>query len=119
MATIKDKMMANAQKADDKKPARKRRVAEPKLQEYLPGQEPLKNARVHAAALRYIQLRDERIAAGKEEHDAHQTLLLAMVGEGLDHYDYGELHVAIDSTKKCKCRIEAEKPQPEENGEGE
>lgn len=89
---------------------------EPKLQGYLPGQEPVKNDRVHKAALRYHKLMLERKAAGDEEHDAHTTLLKTMQEEGLESYEYSTLSVFIDETQKCKVKIEKkaveEKPEP-------
>lgn len=74
-------------------------------QQYMPGMEPVKNNKVDAAARRYARLRDARMAAGKEEKDAHTNLLDVMTSEGIDSYDFKGLHVAIDATKKVKVTI--------------
>lgn len=87
------------------------------LQEFLPGQEPKKNNRVHKAALRYAELRDARIAANAEEKDAHDTLLHTMLEEGLEIYEYGDLKVAIDNKRKCKVSTKPE--AHESNGKAE
>jgi hypothetical protein len=74
-------------------------------QQYMPGMEPKKNNKVDAAARRYVRLRDARIAANKEEKEAHDTLLGTMSEEGFDSYDFKDLHVAIDKKQKCKVQI--------------
>ena len=81
----------------------------------MPGQEPVKNDRVHRAAKRYAKLRDERMAANEEEKAAHNTLLGIMKEEGLEVYEYGDLMVAIDAQEKVKVRFAPKKT--EENGE--
>lgn len=88
------------------------RTEEPKLQEYLPEMAPVKNDRVHKAALRYHKLILERKAAGEEENDAHTTLLATMLEEGLESYEYSSLSVHVDAHKKCKVKVE--KKQAEE-----
>ena len=91
-----------------------------KMQEFLPGQEPKKNNRVHKAALRYAELRDARIAANEEEKDAHDTLLHTMLEEGLESYEYGDLKVFIDNKRKCKVSTKVEaNGKAEDNGEAE
>lgn len=82
---------------------------------YIPGTEPEKNERVHAAAKRYMKLRDKRMAANVEEKESHDTLLGIMTEEGLEYYKYQDIEVAIDAKKKCKVA----KPDPEANGDGE
>ena len=88
---------------------------DPREQQHLPGQEPVKNDRVHRAAKRYAKLRDERMAANEEEKAAHNTLLGIMKEEGLEVYEYGDLTVAIDAQEKCKVRFAPRKT--EENGD--
>lgn len=89
-------------------------------QSYIPGTAPEKNDKVHAAAKRYAKLRDARIAANKEEKDSHDTLLGTMVEQGIDVYDFKDVHVAIDATKKCKVQIGGESaPKAEGNGDEE
>ena len=69
--------------------------------------EPVKNKKIHPKALRYVDVRDARIAANKEEKEAHNTLLAAMLEEGLEDYEYGELKVHVDNKRKCKVTTEA------------
>ncbi len=85
-------------------------------QDFLPGTAPVKNKKVHPKALRYVEMRDTRIAANKEEADAHDNLLHAMLEEGLEVYEYGDLRVDISNSKKCKVKVEP-KASPEANGE--
>lgn len=78
-------------------------------QGYIEGMEPEKNNRVHAAALRYAKLRDVRMAANKEEKEAHDTLLGTMMEEGLENYEYKNVSVAIDVGRKCKVSTDPKK----------
>lgn len=73
-------------------------------QAHIPTLEPQKNPRVHAAAKRYVEERDNRIAANKEEKAAHDTLLSIMREEKIDSYEYGNLKVFIDGTFKVKVK---------------
>ena len=86
-------------------------------QEYLPGTAPEKNDRVHRAARRYAKLRDARMDANEQEKSAHTTLLETMIEEHLESYEYGDVSVHIDSTRKCKVAIQAKSPS--DNGDGE
>ena len=88
-------------------------------QEYLPGTAPEKNDRVHRAARRYVKLRDARMAANEEEKAAHTSLLETMIEERLESYEYGDLSVHIDSTRKCKVKLEAKSPSDNGDGKGE
>lgn len=86
-------------------------------QQHLPGMAPVKNPRIHPKAVRYAKLRDARIRAGEEEKAAHETLLTAMVEEGIEDYVYKGLSCHIDDTKKVKVKTKsAESPS---NGEEE
>ncbi len=87
-----------------------------KDQEFLPaeGMAPVRNPKIHKKALAYATRRDARIAANKEEKDAHDTLLAAMLEEGIEDYVYGDLKVHVDLHRKCKVSSE-----PEGNGDGE
>jgi hypothetical protein len=85
------------------------------VQDYLPGTEPVKNKKVHPKALHYAAMRDDRIAANVAEKEAHDTLLAAMLEEGLEDYQYGDLKVHVDNKKKCKVSTTPE--NAETNGE--
>lgn len=90
-------------------------MAKKARQAFLPGTEPQKNKRVHPLAENYAGLRDARIAANREEKDAHDALLNAMQEEGIDSYEYGDLKVVVNNRKKCK--VMTPKHKAEENGE--
>jgi len=95
-------------------------ATEPEMEQgYIdPDFKPVKNARVHKAAKRYYCLMLERKAAGDEEKAAHDTLLNTMMEEGLETYEYQDLKVAVDTSKKCKVKIQGE-GSAESNGEEE
>jgi hypothetical protein len=82
---------------------------------------PKKNRKVHGKAIAYADARDARIAANAVEKEAHDTLLYAMLEEGLSTYEYGELKVTVDEKLKCRVTQEAGKngkaePDAEEGG---
>lgn len=74
-------------------------------QTHFEGTGPVKNERVHRAAKRYVEERDARIAANKEEKAAHDSLLAIMREEGLESYEYGNLSLHIDGTFKVKAKL--------------
>ena len=92
---------------------RKETVAD---QPQIPGTETPHNKKVHAAAVRYADRRDERQAANVEEKTAHTTLLEIMDQEGVASYKYNGLEVHIDSNRKAKVKIEG-RTSPAEGGE--
>jgi hypothetical protein len=75
-------------------------------QPQIPGTETPRNERVHKAAVRYADRRDERMAANKEEKEAERTLLEIMDKEGVESYKYNGIEVHIDSHRKPKVKIE-------------
>lgn len=81
----------------------------------LPGMEQLENKKVHDAALHYADMCDTSIAASREKHEAHDTLLAAMIEAGLTDYAYDGLTIHIDSKQKCKVMQDKES----KNGEAE
>lgn len=94
--------------------ARRTRTETEPEQGFIPGLEPKKNAKVHAAAKRYAARRDERMAANEEEKAAHNTLLETMIAENVDSYVYGDVECHIDATKKVKVKIESKSGDGEE-----
>lgn len=85
-------------------------------QEFIPGLAPKKVPKVHAAALRYADERDKRMAANKEEKEAQQFLLDKMQEAGLEIYEYGDVKVYLDSTRKAKVKV-GNRADGEEGGE--
>ena len=85
-------------------------------QMFIAGTAPEKNEVVHRAARRYVKERDARIAANKAEKEAHDHLLEKMLEQGLDSYEYGDLHVFVDNKRKCKVTTES---GASANGEGD
>jgi hypothetical protein len=75
-------------------------------QPQIPGTETPHNKKVHAAAVRYADRRDERIAANVEEKDAHKSLLEIMDAAGISSYVYNGLEIHIDQSRKAKVKIE-------------
>jgi hypothetical protein len=98
----------------------RKRTEEPEVEQgYIdPEFAPKKNARIHKAAKRYYGLMLERKAAGDEEKASHDTLLNIMLEEGVDSYEYQDLKVAVDTSKKCKVKLQGE-GSAESNGESE
>lgn len=79
----------------------------------IPGMETPKNQKVHNAAVRYADRRDERIAASVEEKDSHKSLLEIMDQEGVTSYKYRGIEVHIDALRKAKVKIEGRTPPAE------
>jgi hypothetical protein len=98
----------------------RKRTEEPEMEQEVlhPDFKPVKNQRVHKAAKRYYSEMLARKSAGEEEKAAHDTLLNIMLEEGLDFYEYQDLKVAVDTSKKCKVKLQGE-GSAESNGEGE
>lgn len=83
-------------------------------QEHLPGAEPMpKNAKIHSAAMRYAEARDERMSVGKEEKRLKTVLTEAMLSEGMTCYAYGDVRVDLDTKNEIKVKIGNE-PEPAE-----
>ncbi len=80
------------------------------------GTGPEKNTAVHDRAVQYARARDARMAAGEDEKAAHNGLLEAMDKANLTHYEYGDMVVHIDSSRKCKVKTEP-KAGGDEDGE--
>ena len=85
-------------------------------QQLIPELAPVRIEKIHRAAKRYATERDGRIAANKEEKDAHEHLLDVMKEHGLMQYEYGDLKVFVDEKVKCKVTIGGE--VTEKNGDG-
>lgn len=75
-------------------------------QEHLPGAEPMeKNPRIHNLARRVKAASKEWSAAAEEHKGLKQSLIEAMIEEGLEHYEYGDVKVDMDTSRKLKVRI--------------
>lgn len=83
-------------------------------QQYMPGTAPVKNAKVHAAAVNYAEYRDARMAAGRDEKEAHETLMLAMSDAGLTSYEFGDVRVDVNESRKCKVKIAGSAPSDDD-----
>lgn len=81
--------------------------------QYIEGFGPEYNKAVHEAAERYLNRRNERMAANKEETAAHETLLEIMTAQGITSYSYKGVEAHIDNTRKVKVKIAGK------GGEGE
>ncbi len=86
--------------------ARKGRKVAAGEQMVIPGTGPEMNKAVHERAIQYARCRDARQAAGEDEKAAHNGLLEAMDKANLTTYQYGDMIVNIDSSRKCKVKTE-------------
>jgi hypothetical protein len=86
-----------------------------KRQAFLPGTEPVKNAKVHPRAINYADARDARMECNRIEKEAHDDLLATMLEEGLEVYEYGDIKVTVNN--KRKCRVEDKTRKHESNGD--
>ena len=73
--------------------------------QFLPGMEPVKNDKVHKAAMFYADVRDDRMALTKQEVDAMAVLVDAMEAADLRAYAYGDVSVEMTTKNKVKVRI--------------
>lgn len=85
-------------------------------QGFLPDMAPVRNDRIHRAARRYRSLMLARKAALAEEVEAQDNLLRIMKEEGVEHYEYGNLSVHLDSKEKVTVKETSHKPE-EDNGD--
>ncbi len=75
-------------------------------QQYLPGEDmaPPSIPIVDEAARDYVEFRDARMSALKQEIEAHDKLLSLMQDKGLTEYNFEEFSVRVDSKTKVKVR---------------
>jgi len=89
--------------------------AKRKKQAHLPGMEPPTIKSIERAAEEYRYIRDDRMALGKKEQDAHAKLLALMKEHSLTCYEFDEFRVELDST--TKVRVRKKKDDSETNGD--
>lgn len=83
-------------------------------QEHLPGAEPMeKNPKIHNLARRVKAASKEWSAAAEEHKGLKQSLIEAMIEEGLEHYEYGDVTVDIDTKRKLKVKVESDDEEAE------
>lgn len=73
------------------------------------GTERKTNAKIEAAAQRFVSARDERMDLTKAEKKKHDELLATMKAEGVSHYIFedsegNEIHAKINGTEKVIVR---------------
>ena len=75
-------------------------------QEHLPGTEPMpKNEKIHRLAKRCKAASKEWSKAAGEHKGLKEMLIEAMQEAGLDHYEYGDVSVHVDTSRKLKVKI--------------
>lgn len=75
-------------------------------QEHLPGAEPMeKNPKIHNLARRVKAASKEWSVAAEEHKGLKESLKEAMIEAGLDHYEYGDVKVDMDTSRKIKVKI--------------
>jgi hypothetical protein len=93
----------------DEATPKKRRTQERKVQGHIEGMEPptnpKKNPKVHNLALKYVSVRDERMAMTTGEVAAKKALMAAMEEDGISEYEYGDLKVTINAKKNVKVKV--------------
>ena len=79
----------------------------------LEGVGPEKNEKVHRAILKYVQIRDERMALNREEGELKSALLGLMKEQGITHYSYHGVKADIEQgDETVKAKVEQEEPGP-------
>ena len=75
-------------------------------QEHLPGAEPMpKNEKIHRLARRVKAASKAWSKASGEHKELKDMLIEAMIEEGLEHYEYGDVKVDMDTSRKLKVKI--------------
>jgi hypothetical protein len=75
-------------------------------QEHLPGAEPMpKNEKIHRLARRCKDASKAWSAAAGEHKGLKEMLIEAMIEAKLDHYQYGDVDVQVDTSRKLKVKI--------------
>jgi len=75
-------------------------------QEHIPGLEPMpKNEKIHRLAKRCKAASKEWSKAAQGHKDLKEQLTEAMIEAGLDHYEYGDVTVHLDTSRKLKVKI--------------
>lgn len=73
--------------------------------QFLPGMAPVKNDKVHKAAMSYADMRDERMGLIRAEVEAMAVLVDAMETAGIKSYAYGDVSVEMTTKNKVKVRF--------------
>lgn len=84
-----------------------------KKQMHMPGAEPARNEKVHAAAETYADCRKEFVKASKAKAVAHENLLDAMRVAKLKKYSYDDVTVEREGTEKVKVKVAKAKANTE------
>lgn len=94
------------------------RTAKKPKQPYLsPDMAPPSIPVIDEAARDYVEFRDARMAAGKDETKAHDALLALMRDKGLAEYAFEEFTVKLDSKTKVKVRRKKESADGDDDEE--
>ena len=75
---------------------------------------PVRHPVIHPKAIEYVRLRNARMAAGREEKEAHTDLLNTMLEEGVQVYQYGGVTVNVQNNPKVKATVAGTDPETEE-----
>lgn len=78
----------------------------PGTQEHIPGMAPMpKNEKIHRLAKRCRAASKAWSIAAGEHKGLKEQLIEAMIEEGLTHYEYGDVTVHVDTSRKLKVKI--------------
>lgn len=87
---------------------------------HLPGMEPVKNPKIHAQAVKYAKIRDERMKLNKEEVKERQKLEVMMGDASIKLYEYDDVRCEIVSNDpKAKVVIGGAKDDEDDEGDDE
>ena len=84
-------------------------------QQHLPGAESMpKNDKIHRLALRCKAASKQWSKAAEEHKGIKQGLIEAMIEADLEHYEYGDVRVDMDTNRKLKVKVSNDDDEADE-----
>ncbi len=83
-------------------------MAKEPQQAFIPGTEPVKNAKVHNKAIALARATVEATLAKSRQVDCAKTLKAAMKKEGLSEYHYDRVDVTVTPSETIKATLSAD-----------
>lgn len=81
-------------------------------QEHLPQMEPMpKNDKIHKLARRVKQASVDWSSAAKEHKELKDQLTEALIEAKMDHYQYGDVEVHLDTRRKLTVKVKREEDE--------
>jgi len=79
-------------------------------QAFIPGTEPVKNAKVHNKAIAAARAQQEYLIAKTRRDDTHKVLQVAMEKEGLKEYEYDRVSARRIPSERVVATMTADPP---------